>query len=96
MAHDDGLAPEVRNKIRGILHVLFPGAKIYLYGSRATGKFDVRSDIDLAIDAGEKIRLGEAKAVLEGLYIPQKFDLVDVNGISADFKNDIATYWKEF
>jgi uncharacterized protein len=90
---DIGLTPEVLRKITGLLRVLFPDATIYLYGSRARGTFDVRSDIDLAIDAGERVKLGEAKAVLEGLYVPQKFDLVDVHFISDDFKNEISRYW---
>lgn len=87
---NDGLTLEVKKKIIGILNVLFPGTKVYLYGSRARGTFDIRSDIDLAIDAGKPVKLGEAKAVLEGLYIPQKIDLVDLNHISEDFKQDIS------
>ena len=84
------LTPEVKRKIKGILNVLFPNAKVYLYGSRARGTYDVRSDIDLAVDAGQPVRLGEARAVLAGLYLPQKIDLIDINHISEDFKQAIS------
>jgi len=78
----DGLNEEYKHKIIGILKILFPSAKFYLYGSRARGDFNDRSDIDLAVDNGtgkERLRLGEAKAVLEGLRIPYKIDLVDLH-----------------
>ena len=78
----DGLPKELKRKIYGILKVLFPDAIIYLYGSRARGDFHETSDIDLAVDNGkgkERLRLGEAQAVLEGLHNPYKIDLVDLN-----------------
>lgn len=95
MSGTGGLNPEVIHKIKGVLQILFPNARIYLYGSRAKGNFDVRSDIDLAIDAGKRISLAEARSVLEGLSIPQKFDLVDVHFISSDFKAEISSNWLE-
>ena len=87
--HNDGLKPEVRKKIITFLQYLFPGAKIYLYGSRAKQTFHDRSDIDLAIDAGKAVFLGEARDVMEALAIPYKIDLVDLHVISAEFKNEI-------
>jgi len=92
----DGLTPEVKHKIKGILQVLFPNAKVYLYGSRARGTHDIRSDIDLALDAGQRVRLGEARAVLAGLYIPQKIDLIDLHAIADDFKEAITPDFVEF
>jgi len=80
----DGLNEEYKHKIIGILKILFPAAKFYLFGSRARGDFNDRSDIDIAVDNGvgrERLRLGEAKTVLEGLRIPYKIDLVDLNNI---------------
>lgn len=88
--HNDGLKPEMKRKIVAILHILLPGAKIYLYGSRAKGTFHDRSDIDLAIDAGHEIFLGEARAVMEATSIPYKIDLVDLHCISRDFKNEVT------
>jgi predicted nucleotidyltransferase len=87
-----GIDEEIRKKIVGLLQVLFPGAKIYLYGSRARGTFHDRSDIDLAIDVGpghERLRLGEAKAVLDAASIYYKVDLVDLNHISKELHENI-------
>lgn len=77
-----GIDKEVKYKIIGVLRVLFPEAKIYLYGSRARGDFKDVSDIDLAIDNGigkPRLKLGEARSLLYGLRAPYKIDLVDLN-----------------
>ena len=39
-----------KDLIVGLLSVIFPDAKIYLFGSRARGDYKPESDIDLAID----------------------------------------------
>lgn len=79
-----------KQKIINLLKALFPQVKIYLYGSRARGTNRPRSDIDLAIDTGQKsprLDVEEAKSVLEGTFIPYKIDLVDLNGVSEEFRN---------
>jgi len=77
-----------------LLIALFPNAKIYLFGSRARGTYTERSDIDIAIDLGRKMEfseLGVAKNVLEGLNIPQKIDVVDMqHSITDSMKEQIA------
>jgi predicted nucleotidyltransferase len=53
-----------------LLSVLFPDAKIYLFGSRARGTHKVTSDVDLAIDIGTPIpslELARACNVIEDL-----------------------------
>jgi len=88
----DGLDEVVKNKIIGLLLVLFPHAKIYLYGSRARGDFKERSDIDIALDAGpapERLNLGEARTVLEGTRIPYKIDLIDLNFVQKELRETI-------
>lgn len=88
----DGIEFEVKQKIMSLLLVLFPGAKIYLYGSRARGTHRERSDIDLALDAGQKnspLYLGEARSILEATNIPYKIDLVDLNAVSPILRNII-------
>jgi predicted nucleotidyltransferase len=90
---NDGIDHVVKNKIIGVLQVLFPGAKIYLYGSRARGVFSQYSDIDLAIDAGagkERLRLDEARSMLEASNIPYKIDLVDLNHATGSFRESIV------
>ena len=93
MIHDDGVPPEVKKKIIAVISALIPEAKIYIYGSRAQGTFERLSDIDLALDAGQKIephgRVSEVKSVLRELSIIYMVDVVDINNISDDFRNDI-------
>lgn len=68
--------------IVGLLSVLFPTIKIYLFGSRARGTHTPTSDIDLAVDIGRQLSLGElarVKNIIEALNIPHKVDIVDMH-----------------
>src|SRR5580692_928999 len=84
-----------------LLTVLFPTAKIYLFGSRARGTHTERSDIDIAIDLGRKMEfeeIGRARGVLEGLNIPQKIDIVDMHRASDTMREFIfkeGIIWKK-
>ena len=63
--------------------------KVFLFGSRANGKADARSDIDIGIEASEQIPLNimtELKAELDDLPVLQKIDLVDFNMVNENFK----------
>lgn len=83
------LDADIKRKIIEILHVCFPVSHIYLYGSRAKRTNTSRSDIDLAIDAGapvDRYLLGEARSLLDALYMPYKVDLVDLNAVSKNFR----------
>jgi uncharacterized protein len=88
-----GIEEKNKEVITGILSVLFPKAKIYLFGSRARGVYGPHSDIDLAIDEGKAIeplrRVGEAREVLNALYIPYKIDVVDLHGVSKAMQENI-------
>jgi predicted nucleotidyltransferase len=94
------LDQQTKNKIISLIHALQPNARIYLYGSRARGTNAPFSDIDLAIDTGEKlpiIELGEIKSVLEGSNIMYKVDVVDYHHINKEMKNSIDSekiIWK--
>ena len=83
-----------------LLSVLFPHAKIYLFGSRARGTHTERSDIDIAIDLGRKMEFEEiakARGVLEGLNLPQKIDIVDIHRASEAMREFIfaeGIVWK--
>lgn len=53
-----------------LLEALFSNVKIYLFGSHARGDFSPTSDIDIAIDTGQKLTFldrAKAKNVLEAL-----------------------------
>lgn len=82
MIHDSGISKEIKEKIIKILEILFPKSKIYLFGSRAIGKYTKFSDIDLAVDEGKEIewiRIGEARSMLAESNIPYKIDIVDLH-----------------
>jgi len=94
------LEPEYKEKIIGILTVLFPKAKIYLFGSRAREDHGPRSDIDIAIDEGKPImpaRMGEASDMLAESNIIYKIDVVDLHTVSDKMREFIlkeGILWK--
>lgn len=94
------LKDEHKHKMLGVLKALFPDAKIFLFGSRARGTHTKFSDVDIAIDAGEKMPLtaiGEARDVMEALYIPYKVDMVDYHRIPEEMRKLIdaeGVQWK--
>ncbi|MFH1429721.1 MAG: nucleotidyltransferase domain-containing protein [Candidatus Margulisiibacteriota bacterium] len=67
-----------------------PHYKLFYFGSRVNGKADERSDIDIGIIAEANIPwgvIGEIEAELEeSVPVLQKFDFVDFNIVSDDFK----------
>lgn len=75
-----------------LLDALFPGVKIYLFGSRARGTNRPTSDIDLALDAGRKLsflEIAQARNVLDTFYIAEKIDVVDINSVPTELKEII-------
>lgn len=65
--------------------------KLILFGSRATGKNKERSDFDLGILSGESINfvsLYKLKDALDELPTLYSIDLVDLNNVSASFRNE--------
>lgn len=83
-----------------IVEIFFPKAKVYLFGSFARGDTTTRSDIDLAIDIGERMSLvnkAQIRNMIEALNIPQNIDLVDFNAIPFELKENIlkeGIVWK--
>ncbi len=73
-----------------IRHV--PNAKIILYGSRARGDAGAGSDIDVALDTGEKIDsslIYKITGDLEDSDLPIFFDIVDFASVSEEMKKNI-------
>lgn len=91
---------EYQTKMLRVLTALFPDAKIYLFGSRARDTESEFSDVDIAVDAGQKMGLrsiGEARDVMEALYIPYKVDVVDFHRIPEAMRKEILSegiQWK--
>jgi hypothetical protein len=67
-----------------------PNAKIFLFGSRATGTAQKWSDIDIGILPSSKMpwnTLPHIKEDLESSTIPYKVDVVDFSVVSDRFKS---------
>jgi uncharacterized protein len=83
-----------------LLEALFPGVKIYLFGSRARGTNRPTSDIDLAIDAGRAVsylEVARARNVLDALYVAEKIDVVDFHSVPQQLRDVIlkeGVIWK--
>ena len=66
-----------------------PLVKLILFGSRATGRAGVRSDIDIGIDLGYPIApdvLVAVRDAFDDLPILQKVDVVDFSTVDESFK----------
>lgn len=78
-----------------------PDAKIILYGSRARGDFREGSDIDVALDMGDKMDtliISKIIGDLEESNVPIKFDIVDFQAVSEEMQQRIlrdGVIWKE-
>lgn len=80
-----GLDPKVLNKIIEIIISHKGVEKIVIFGSRSSGKFDERSDIDIAIFARDWMStdINLVKDQLEeNISVPQKFDLMNFYNLS--------------
>jgi len=70
-----------------------PNAKIWVFGSRVTGRARRYSDLDLAIDAGRRLTLDEI-AILTGAFsdcdLHYRVDLVDWHEIDDRWRQMIV------
>ena len=76
------------------------GTKIYLFGSRAKGYSDSGSDIDLALDNGEKIEFKILLDIADDITnstLPYFVDVIDIHAVDQKFyqaiKEDLIP-WK--
>jgi len=96
----ENIDKKTKQKIIALISALIPEAKIYLFGSRATGKHTQWSDIDIAIDVGKKLDralVGEVINVVAGTDIVYKVEIVDVHSVSEDMRKSILeerVIWK--
>lgn len=66
-----------------------PYIKVFVFGSRATGRSVDRSDIDVGIDLGRPIApdvLAAIRDAFDGLPILQRVDVVDFSSVDDTFK----------
>lgn len=79
---NDGLPDHYRQAIFSVFRSFPEVARVFVFGSRAKGRFHKASDLDLVIDTPDgkpldDARMGELLDALEELYIPINIDLKD-------------------
>jgi predicted nucleotidyltransferase len=82
-----------RKIVLGILKKHFVSQKFYVFGSRANHKnLKPFSDLDIAIfglNPGASLSLDRASEDFSASDLPFKVDLIDINSISTEFRNNI-------
>ncbi|HYZ42383.1 MAG TPA: nucleotidyltransferase domain-containing protein [Stellaceae bacterium] len=82
-----------RRLILKILRTQLPqNSKVWVFGSRATGRARRYSDLDLAIDAGRRLTLDEIASLAEAFSdsdLPYKVDLIDWRDIDDRWRQTI-------
>lgn len=85
----ENINPRYKELILRAMEYHFPGAAVYLFGSRARGTNKEGADIDIAVDGGTELDLHEisrARVTLNNLPFALKVDLVDMNYIPQELK----------
>ncbi len=75
--------------VQKILRETIPGAKVWVFGSRANGTTRRGSDLDLAIDAGAPLPFSMAVHLADAFEeapLAYTVDLVDLHNISPEFR----------
>ena len=93
IAHDH-VKQEYKDSILKAIAYHYPQAKVILFGSRARGTHRPGSDIDVALDIGEPIKLREMSRIritLENLPISLEIDIVDMHNIPDELKQIIVS-----
>lgn len=91
-----------KKRILALIETYFPFAGVYLYGSRARGDHGLASDIDVAVDVGQKAderKMARIRLSIEDLNIPVSVDVVDLYALSDEFRKNIEKdkiVWKKF
>lgn len=95
------LTEKYKEELLSIIDKYIPNCSVYLFGSRAIDKEYPGSDIDLAIDAGEKIDHSIILRILNDIddtNIPMEIDIVDFQAAPSKLQKDILNEgirWKK-
>lgn len=88
------VTPDHKRLVLDILNAnLPPSTKVWVFGSRATGRAKRYSDLDLAIDAGRRLTLDEMARLSEAFSdsdLPYKVDFIDWRAIDDRWRQTIA------
>jgi predicted nucleotidyltransferase len=87
-----GIPEEMTEQMRDIVRRHLKGIhyRFFLFGSRAVGTAQDRSDIDLGIEANRPLKSSEFMAIKEAMgQLPTllKIDIVDFQEVDATFRN---------
>jgi predicted nucleotidyltransferase len=76
--------------VQCLLHAYLPAnSKVWVFGSRANGTVKRASDLDLAVDAGERLALGIPGVLADSFTVAPlacKVDLIDLHSITPEFR----------
>lgn len=88
------LSPKHLRLVQDILAAhLPPGAQVWVFGSRASGRAWRYSDLDLAIDVGRRLTHDERAILAEAFSesdLPYRVDVVDWRSLEERFRGIIA------
>ena len=92
---ESGISDTVRENFVGAVASQLAGKRyrLFLFGLRAKNTGSIRSDYDLAIDAGSAIDLvtiNRIREQLDVIPIMQKIDLLDLRSVSREFSDAIS------
>ena len=79
------LSPEQLHQVRQIIVQVIPGAQVWVFGSRATGKARPFSDLDLLLTHPPKLSWAQRAALTDGFEasrLPFRVDIVESGGLA--------------
>ena len=82
------LSPAQRSEIRRIVDAAVPGARVWVFGSRAAGRARPFSDVDLLLQTRQPLAWDEWAALedaFEQSDLPFRVDVVERRGLPPDF-----------
>ncbi len=90
------IEPRWRSLVEDILRLHAPRpCRVWAFGSRVRGRARRFSDLDLAVDAGRPLTLGEA-AILDEAFddsdLPWRVDVVDLATCSDRFRREVDSH----
>ena len=79
------LSAEQLHDVRQIIAQVIPGAQVWVFGSRATGRARPFSDLDLLLTHPPKLNWGQRAALRDGFEasrLPFRVDIVESGGLA--------------
>jgi uncharacterized protein len=87
------LSPEQQRLVRGLIDAALPGARVVVFGSRATGRARPHSDLDLLFIDPPRLSWAQ-RAVLreafEASALPFAVDVVEADGLAEGMAQRVA------